>query len=78
MSLVNNNCKYYSIKLLNFIIIISYTIYLEPLIIKCSKRLPIYVYLEYNDILYTLHTLYTVLHLLTVYAHMLSTVNQMN
>jgi len=55
MSLVNNNCKHYSFKFFNFIIIVPYVIYLEPLIIKCGKRLPIYVYLEYNDILYTLH-----------------------
>jgi len=78
MSLVINNCKHYLIKILNFIFIVSYVIYLEPLIIKCGKRIPIYVYLEYNDILYTLHIQVKMLHLLTVYAHMLSTFNQLN
>ena len=50
MYLVNNNCQRYSIKILKFIIIVPNVIYLEPLIVSCGKRLPIYVYPEYNDI----------------------------
>jgi len=55
MYLVNNNWQHYSIKILKFIIIVPNVIYLEPLIVECGMRLPIYVYPEYNDILYTLH-----------------------
>jgi len=55
MYIVNNNCQHYSIRILKFIIIAPNAIYLEPLIVKCGMRLPIYVYPEYNDILYTLH-----------------------
>ena len=41
-------------QILKFIIIVPNVIYLEPLIVECGMRLPIYVNPEYNDILYTL------------------------
>jgi len=74
MYLVNSNCQHYSIKILKFIIIVPNVMYLEPLIVKCGMRLPIYVYPEYIDILYTIHISVTLLYLITVYTHTLNLV----